>query len=601
LTGTLQYGIVAGSLPTNLSLNGNTGLISGTVGAGAATVAQRALVASVSNGTITRFQSFLWNVSPRIIIQPLDDQESVGGADPVSVPVIASSPEFPSGWGLSYTIIAGPAWAQVTQNAGTHTTYVTGAPPATAGDGGPYTITIKATDGTYSATQTFSWIVTSFVQVPELPDKPPKLSDIRYNEPFTIIHENYDAWIKGLKADYPDKFKNLDTIGTIGAGAVDGLLSDVRAHSVTQQYIDAVKMPNGTAEQRKARQAAIDKAVNQAAAISVLKALYSSDGLLKDRKYMENALDNSVKIDKWLGGDKKAADEKLQVAYIFYLRAIAKINALREYMDVQGNGIQYTLIDNEQNPKFDSSYQGFIGDCHYVAAIAGLGLARPNDLKAMVYEKSTKQGVPANSKVWKGQDTIFINWPNGIPRNQKAAKEQKLAPFALPELGYYAGAADGLWMTALDKAYITQTNPPRDYYTLLDQVVPKSFKEGDQIDNSLKLVVSPGAKVKLNINVAINSEKALYDTVKAAIDNKKVVTAGTFTLLPGLANRKGLVNRHAYTVIAYKPGRGPGGEWDGATFTVRNPWNDPTSDLGTTKDMSVTAFKKGFFAMAWEE
>ena len=61
-SGTLSY--LASGLPTSLSINSSTGLISGTVGSGASTTTPYTPTITVTDGTRTAVDTFEWDISP---------------------------------------------------------------------------------------------------------------------------------------------------------------------------------------------------------------------------------------------------------------------------------------------------------------------------------------------------------------------------------------------------------------------------------------------------------------------------------------------------------------------------------------------------------
>jgi hypothetical protein len=77
-SGTLAYS--CSSLPTGLSLNPSTGVISGTIASGAAANGPFFVTVAVTDGTAVVQQAFAWNVNPFVTLTSLADQSSVEGA-----------------------------------------------------------------------------------------------------------------------------------------------------------------------------------------------------------------------------------------------------------------------------------------------------------------------------------------------------------------------------------------------------------------------------------------------------------------------------------------------------------------------------------------
>jgi hypothetical protein len=146
---TLTYSMVG--QPPGVSIDPTSGLITGTIGAGAADGGPFTATVTASDGTYSASQYFNWDVSPRIDVTPIADQSNIEG-DAVSLPVTASSPD---GTTLTYSITGQPPGVSIDPSSG----LISGTISAGAAAGGPYTTNVTATDGTYSASQTFNWSV----------------------------------------------------------------------------------------------------------------------------------------------------------------------------------------------------------------------------------------------------------------------------------------------------------------------------------------------------------------------------------------------------------------------------------------------------------
>jgi hypothetical protein len=84
-SGTLSYS--SGALPPGLSLDANTGLISGILAAGAA--GTYTVTVAASNGSTSASQTFTWTINPRVNLTTPADQTNLEG-DTVSLQVVAS-------------------------------------------------------------------------------------------------------------------------------------------------------------------------------------------------------------------------------------------------------------------------------------------------------------------------------------------------------------------------------------------------------------------------------------------------------------------------------------------------------------------------------
>ncbi len=145
-SGALVYS--ADGLPPGASINPTTGLITGTIAAGAADGGPSATTVTASDGTTNFSQTFGWGVTPRVSLAPIPDQSNVEG-DAISLQVQASEP----GATLSYSAEGLPPGASVNASTG----LIGGTVASGAALHGPYLVTVTATDGTYSSSQVFTW------------------------------------------------------------------------------------------------------------------------------------------------------------------------------------------------------------------------------------------------------------------------------------------------------------------------------------------------------------------------------------------------------------------------------------------------------------
>ena len=142
----------ATGLPSGLSINSATGVISGTIAATADLDGPYSTTVSASGGGASSSQAFAWNVSnPVSVYSPGDQFNAVGdnvyvttgGSDANGAPLTFSASNLPPG--LSIDPDSGD---------------VTGTIANPAADGVPYAVTVSATDGVNTASTTFNWTVT---------------------------------------------------------------------------------------------------------------------------------------------------------------------------------------------------------------------------------------------------------------------------------------------------------------------------------------------------------------------------------------------------------------------------------------------------------
>ena len=141
-------------LPSGLSINATTGVISGTVGTGSGT--PYLVTVAAGDGTYSDSQTFTWNVTPLYLATPADQTN----LDDDTVSLSLSAAYHGSGT-VSYSGTGLPDGLSLNTSTG----LVSGTLTNTADADGPYSVTETATDGTHSATITFNWEVDPRVTV----------------------------------------------------------------------------------------------------------------------------------------------------------------------------------------------------------------------------------------------------------------------------------------------------------------------------------------------------------------------------------------------------------------------------------------------------
>ena len=147
-TGTLSWS--ASGLPTGLSINTSTGEITGTIDNNANSSDPYVATVTVTDGTDSSSQTFDWYVSRLTLTNP-GNQTNLEGAtvslqlastDHVNTPTYSAT-NLPSGLSLNAT-----------------TGEITGTISIDADGQSPYLVTVTATDGTLTSSQSFIWSVT---------------------------------------------------------------------------------------------------------------------------------------------------------------------------------------------------------------------------------------------------------------------------------------------------------------------------------------------------------------------------------------------------------------------------------------------------------
>ncbi len=148
LNGTLTYS--ATGLPSGLSINSTTGLISGTIAVGADTSSPYAVTVTANDGTASASQTFNWTVSHVSLVNP-GPQASVDSSA-VSLQLQGQDADHDT---LTYTASGLPSGVSVNASTG----LISGTLASNADTNSPYNVTVTASDGVHSTSQTFLWTV----------------------------------------------------------------------------------------------------------------------------------------------------------------------------------------------------------------------------------------------------------------------------------------------------------------------------------------------------------------------------------------------------------------------------------------------------------
>jgi hypothetical protein len=145
--GTLSYS--ASGLPSGLSINSTTGLISGTLANSDDTSSPYAVTVTATDGTNSANQSFTWTVVRLAVNNPGDQENQEGTA--VSLQLSATDvPGTPT-----YSAAGLPPGLRLSSSG-----LISGTVGLGSFGNSPYQVTVTATDGSYTSSQSFVWTVT---------------------------------------------------------------------------------------------------------------------------------------------------------------------------------------------------------------------------------------------------------------------------------------------------------------------------------------------------------------------------------------------------------------------------------------------------------
>ena len=253
-----------------------------------------------------------------------------------------------------------------------------------------------------------------------------------------------------------------------------------------------------------------------------------------------------------------------------------RVEATHAYGKGKIAGQSRALVNGAARP--DAVQQGSIGDCYFLAAIVGRAYTDPSAIKKMVTDN--------------GNNTYTVSFPGRKPVTVSAPTDAELAR-------YSTAGQNGLWLSIAEKAYGQVRNDEAWFSTTT--VAQDKADGGGFLSTGVGAVTGNGTDSDM---LSLTSNDTTRAKLKAAMKDKRVVTAGTSKAMPWQQDiQGGVVMGHAYTVVAYDAGSD--------SITLRNPWGstEPTKADGTAADgrndgvftMKLDAFAKTFSQICYEE
>jgi hypothetical protein len=226
----------ATGLPSGLSISTSTGLITGTPTFSAAAGSPYTVTVSASDGSLSVSQQFTWTVpnvnQPPIMTNPGTQTNDEGSTIP---PLdLGTDSSDPDGTALTFDALGLPPGLDINATTGV----ITGTLPFDAA--GSYTVTVSASDGALSDSETFTWVVNNTNGPPEVLNPGPQTacenvpffltitaSDPDIGESLTLIYS-----VSGLPASGS---LTIDSTGVIGGTPT---FTDAGAYTVTVTATD---------------------------------------------------------------------------------------------------------------------------------------------------------------------------------------------------------------------------------------------------------------------------------------------------------------------------------------------------------------------------
>ena len=221
------------------------------------------------------------------------------------------------------------------------------------------------------------------------------------------------------------------------------------------------------------------------------------------------------------------------------------------YQSVNGSLLQNGL-------SADDVYQGYLGDCYYVAALASIAQEKPDYIQNMFTDN--------------GDNTFTVRFYNN------GVADYVTVDRWLPTSGNYAVFADWgggsststsneLWVALAEKAYA--------------QLAESGWSRSSTSTNSYAAIEGGwmGAVISQVAGLGSSSSEAVNMTQTQLINlvnSNQVLTAG---FVHAAGNTLGVVNGHAYTITAYNA--------TNKTFHLRNPWGYAHADVTFSQLVSL--------------
>jgi hypothetical protein len=175
--------------------------------------------------------------------------------------------------------------------------------------------------------------------------------------------------------------------------------------------------------------------------------------------------------------------------------------------------------------------QGGVGDCYFLAALAGLADHNPAAIQRMIRENSN--------------GTFTVSFPGRSPVTVARPTEAEIG------LGATANS-DGIWVTVMEKAYARLRDSDTDYEAI----------DGGSVSEGIEALTG---KSTTTWNISLHGNDSVRSEIATALSEGRVVTANIRPeLFSNASRREGMPTRHVYTIMGVDPST--------HEIIVRNPW-----------------------------
>jgi hypothetical protein len=306
-----------------------------------------------------------------------------------------------------------------------------------------------------------------------------------------------------------------------------------------------------TRELNKAMDAPQIKKGEAAAVGAMQESVDDIEDLSNDERFLETKGITRKDLDQF---DRLKSDSHIHsTASGTYATATWRIDAAnRELYPKGANSVRGDAID-----------QGNLGDCYFLASVAGQANRDPDSIRKMIKDN--------------GNGTYTVTFANRKPITINAPTDA--------EIGRYStGTDDGMWVRILEKAYVHA----RDRSRLIKAADPYKAVEGGFLFQGQGAMTGsvPGYRL-----TKVLSDKQVVDFVRKGTENNRLMTASTGPKLGGKdETRDGLAKSHVYTVVGYNETKG--------TIRIRNPWGSGGDDGKGGRELTPKQVRDNFLIIA---
>lgn len=308
----------------------------------------------------------------------------------------------------------------------------------------------------------------------------------------------------------------------------------------------------------------------------------------KERELLGFAIDNYGSFAGWNGITRKTVTDEIHSSPGRLAQYI-----MQRTFEQQG---EKTLYGSSELTTPSAVAQGNTGDCYFLAGLAALCKARPEDFQKMIVDN--KDGTYNVTFPNKPNDTFRVNAPTEA------------------ELGLFNAPGDNtIWAAVIEKAFgmarakygdFMPVRPKTDFFTALELLdvkdrLPQDIAGlfGGTLWESTGFLTGHASNL---YEVRSVEEDALGKALNDAVNGEQplMVTAGIRPEIKDLFwptdTVDGFTKRHAYAILGFDP-KGP----DGGTITVLNPYNLENGSPDGNITMSVKEFKQNFSMLNIED